>query len=400
MINFEHADELALPQMDFAGWFHTVGRWQGITIALSFACCVAFRIIYKKMRRPRPGELTFTLRREGRVMWLTFLFSFIGVGLGFALFAFFHTGVQKFFLPVSVCFWSSLAIQPAISFALAIYYKAPGAAAVAFAPMALAGYMLFIEPNRLEVLRGEITIPTLPPGCVIKITHFSDIQTVDMGGREIEALRASNAFEPDMVVITGDLTASGFPSSLVEQYIAFRKQLKTKTSVYVVNGDSDGDFDNYAKKIGDLTFLKDSGIEVSVNGARLWLAGVDNTRRPPDPTFGLAKAPPGVTRILLTHNPDRFFAEGGWHAEFGMAGHTHGGQVVIPGYGAPITFTKLGRRYAEGLFDKSKLDPEIPFKVDAFTVCGGLGMEGGFAPRIRFMRPPQIILLTLRGPRG
>lgn len=399
IFNFIDSPLPQIPPIDFETWLVTIGYFQGIPLGLALIFCIVLRIAYNsifaKGRGPQPAA--FSLRRELRILWLTFLFTLIGLGAGFSALIFLHTRVDPFFLSAAVCFYSTMVFQPLLILINGLRHRARESL-VALAPIAIAAFMLFVEPNRVEVLRGELTIPTLPPGCIIKISHFSDIQTVGMGAREAEALQASNEFDPDLVVITGDLTATGGWNSIVQQYKAWLAQCRTRTSVFVVNGDSDGEFDELAGRIGNFTYLKDAGRELQVNGAKLWLAGVDNLRRPPNPVYSLTDAPKGATRILLSHNPDRFFYDGNWFAELGLSGHTHGGQVQIPGYGALVTFTKLGRRYAEGIFDASRLDPEIPFKVGAFTVCAGLGMEGGYAPRVRLFRRPQIILLTLKGP--
>ena len=102
-----------------------------------------------------------------------------------------------------------------------------------------------------------------------------------------------NGFDPDLVVITGDLTASGQPPALVAALQDWMARLKTKTSRYVVNGDSDPDFEALVEKAPGVTYLCDKGLAVDVNGAHLWIGGVDNHRRPPDPNYCMAEAPPG-----------------------------------------------------------------------------------------------------------
>jgi predicted MPP superfamily phosphohydrolase len=73
-----------------------------------------------------------------------------------------------------------------------------------------------------------------------------------------------------------------------------------------------------------------------------------------------------------------------------LAGHTHGGQVVIPLFGPPVTASRLPRAYAGGLHD---------FRGIPLHVSRGVGMERGFAPPVRFLCPPEICVLELRLPR-
>jgi hypothetical protein len=100
-------------------------------------------------------------------------------------------------------------------------------------------------------------------------------------------------------------------------------------------------------------------------------------------------APAADIRIVFGHNPN-FVAqlrEKNLDADLVLAGHTHGGQVVLPLIGAPITKMKLPNRYASGLHDYDG----VPLHVSA-----GIGMERGAAPQIRFRCPPEICLLELR----
>jgi len=271
-------------------------------------------------------------------------------------------------------------------------------AAVPGALLAIALYMLFVEPSRVVVVREIITVPRLPAGVEIKIAHLSDIQTVSVAGRELYTRDIVNEFDPDLVAITGDLTASGQHPLVVEQLNVWMQQLKTKTSVFLVNGDSDPDFDELVTHFRNVTYLRDSGTTVSVRGTNIYIGGMDNRAPRPDGSRCFRDAPPGIVKIALAHNPDYFCHAPNWRADVGLAGHTHGGQLQIPGFGALVTFTHIGRRYAEGVFRPGDLDPSYKWGVDTMSICPGLGMEGCFAPRVRLFCPPKVFLLTLKGP--
>jgi predicted MPP superfamily phosphohydrolase len=73
-----------------------------------------------------------------------------------------------------------------------------------------------------------------------------------------------------------------------------------------------------------------------------------------------------------------------------LAGHTHGGQVVVPFFGPPVTAIRLPRRYAGGLND---------YEGTPLHVSRGVGMERGFAPQLRFLCPPEICVIDLKLPR-
>jgi predicted MPP superfamily phosphohydrolase len=92
--------------------------------------------------------------------------------------------------------------------------------------------------------------------------------------------------------------------------------------------------------------------------------------------------------VVATHPPDVTTELDGMRVDLHLAGHTHGGQIALPFLGPPVILSRLPTKYARGLFryDDHWLD-----------VCAGLGMEGNHAPRIRFLCPPEIVLLRLVG---
>jgi predicted MPP superfamily phosphohydrolase len=77
------------------------------------------------------------------------------------------------------------------------------------------------------------------------------------------------------------------------------------------------------------------------------------------------------------------------HTRRALAGHTHGGQVVLPFIGPLRTATRLPRRYAGDLHD---------FTGTPLHVTRGVGMERDFAPQVRFLCPPEICVLDVRLP--
>ena len=118
----------------------------------------------------------------------------------------------------------------------------------------------------------------------------------------------------------------------------------------------------------------------------LWLAGVDDPiEGSPDLSQALAAAPPDATIILLTHNPDLAYAAPPGRVALAIAGHTHGGQVVLPFVGAiPTQGTLLPRDHPAGLFD------DLP-GGGAMIVSRGMGESTPF----RFRCPPEIVIIDV-----
>jgi len=92
--------------------------------------------------------------------------------------------------------------------------------------------------------------------------------------------------------------------------------------------------------------------------------------------------------ILLYHTPDLMPAIASLNLDLYLCGHTHGGQLRLPIYGAIATSSRWGKRYEMGLYREG---------VTTLYVNRGLGLEGLGAPRARFLAPPEIVLWSLEG---
>jgi predicted MPP superfamily phosphohydrolase len=103
----------------------------------------------------------------------------------------------------------------------------------------------------------------------------------------------------------------------------------------------------------------------------------------------MATTPPGAYTILLYHTPDLAEAAAAAGVDLYLAGHTHGGQIRLPWYGALTTSSAYGKRFEAGLY-----------QVDLMSlyVSRGIGLEGLRLPRARFLCPPEIIVIDMIGP--
>src|SRR2546429_298313 len=117
--------------------------------------------------------------------------------------------------------------------------------------------------------------------------------------------------------------------------------------------------------------LNGGAVKVDVAGTSLWVAGAPYAAT--DKIKGaLNVVPPGAFTILLYHTPDEILDVAATkRVDLYCAGHTHGGQVALPFYGALVTLSKFGKRYESGLYREG----------DTWLyVTRGIGMEGGPAP--------------------
>ncbi len=290
------------------------------------------------------------------------------------------------------------------------------AAAGAAAGAAAAGYGLW-EKNQFEV-RTE-SLPILPAGFdPFRILHLSDIHFVPGQGKKAAWLSSLAGLEPDLVVNTGDNLSH---AKAVEPLLAALQPLLEVPGVFVP-GSNDYFAPNFKNPASyllgpsarrhepeklDWPRLR-SGFGMSgwvdltnrcqsivLRGIRFDFSGVD------DPHLGLERYagwPRGTTgragdphlRIAVAHAPyqrvlDRFTEDG---ADLLLAGHTHGGQICVPGYGALVTNSDLPTWRAKGLHDWGYKGRTTPVNVS-----GGIGTSR-FAP-VRIACRPEAVLLTL-----
>lgn len=388
--------EIAPETIPIAAWWATYGRSLAIVLAVAAVAAAVSIAAGRRIVPPRDGE---DARRRAQRDVATYAFAaaacVAGVALGYAAMVKLRLHVGAFFLPAGVAFYACGVLVPAWIAAQALRKRDGARAAIAAAPLALAAAMLTVETDRLEVHRATIRLASLPEGATVRVAHLSDPQRIGISRRDLRAAEAVAEFDPDFVAVTGDLIAGAATPETRAQARAWLAGLRSRHPRFVVSGDSDPDFASIVEGLEGVVYLRNFGVDLDVRGAPIHVAGVENFDRPQRPDVALAKAPPGATTILLSHNPDTFVSGKRWRAHLGLAGHTHGGQVQLPGIGALVTFTWLGARYSDGVFTDLEPSGGRDWHVDAMSVCAGLGMEGGYAPRVRLLRPPQVMLLTL-----
>jgi predicted MPP superfamily phosphohydrolase len=266
-----------------------------------------------------------------------------------------------------------------------------GAAAVGLVGVYWEAYHHGPRDLRVRTLDVGLAIPT---ASALRILHLSDIQTHSVGEHERRAIRAGLALRPDLVVLTGDYLQRGLSPlrpGARRDIRALLSALRARYGVFAVPRDTDRGCELFrglrARCLEDATAL----LELA-DGRSLALTGLRaRTSRTGDPELMrriLDRGPRADLRVVFGHSPDFVRALAGWApVDLALAGHTHGGQVVLPGFGPLVTLSRLPRRYAGGLNDYAG----IPLHVSR-----GVGLERGSAPPIRFLCPPEVSLLRLR----
>jgi predicted MPP superfamily phosphohydrolase len=281
-----------------------------------------------------------------------------------------------------------------------------------------AGWMLLawgtlVEPFRLQVTRIEIADPRLPnPGPHLRIVQLSDLHVERLTRRERALPALVESLSPDLIVLTGDFLSTSYKGD--EQAMADLARLLAAIEaldnhgIYAVWGTAHVDDPALLHPI-----LSAAGVEVLADRAvalhlpaagatpsqpgahTLWLMGVTPTWDLAVDTQRvealLADAPPGAFTLLLYHTPDLMPAAADLGVDLYLAGHTHGGQWRLPGYGALLTSSRHGKRYEAGLYREGKT---------RLYVSRGIGMEGFGAPRARLFCPPEVVVVDLCGEGG
>jgi hypothetical protein len=248
--------------------------------------------------------------------------------------------------------------------------------------VAVAVDSFFVEPHWLRVTHQEITSAKMEEP--LKVAVLADIQTDMPGEYEIEVLRIVREANPDLILLAGDYIQERTPEEYQregeELNQLFREAgLSASLGIYAVRGNVDRTnwsaiFDGLDVMTFDETETLDLG-PVLLTGL-----GLSDSRDSALQIEGGDKF-----HITLGHYPD--YSLGEIDGDLLLAGHTHGGQIQLPGIGPLLTNSLVPRAWASGL---TEIQPE-----KFLLVSNGIGLERGYAPRMRFLCRPELIILTL-----
>ncbi|MDT8307000.1 MAG: metallophosphoesterase [Anaerolineae bacterium] len=257
-----------------------------------------------------------------------------------------------------------------------------------------------VEPQRLSLTQIELELPGLPAGGEpIRLLHISDVHMERPTRREEELIALAEVAQPDVIVITGDFLNLSYNRdeaavALVQQFL---RRLHAPYGVYATLGSPPVDLRDVVPHLFDSVptrLLRDEWLTVDTgDGRHLHLLGLDCTHYRERDARRLASLnagrPAGSVHVLLYHSPELMPEASEASFDLYLCGHTHGGQIRLPGIGPIITSSQLGRRYVMGHYREQGTH---------LYVSRGVGLEGLSAPRIRFFSPPEITLFTLRPP--
>ena len=265
-------------------------------------------------------------------------------------------------------------------------------------PAAVGWYATHIAPFRLQVDEVQVSLdPDRAGEQPVRIGVLSDLQTTGMGDHERAAVAAVMEAEPDVILLPGDLFQADH-ERLQQEGPALRDLLATLDApggVYFVRGDVDRDSRVEALLEGTgIVILDDRVQRVQVRDRSVLIGGTrkEHSSQAADRVRAELRAASGgeTVTILLSHRPDTVLGlPSSAGIDLTVAGHTHGGQIAVPGYGPLTTLSNVPRRVGAGGLHA--------VHGNRIYVSTGVGMERGQAPQVRFFVPPSVAVLELTG---
>lgn len=253
-----------------------------------------------------------------------------------------------------------------------------------------AGYTVGVERYLFQVNRYEIPLPRLPRAfdgfTIAQITdlHYGFLMPM---GVVRHVLSRVGGLGVDMIVGTGDYIHERNSTEQIDAVWPELARLRAPFGVWSVLGNHD----HWADTMRSLEWLAETGqgvrhrsVPIEKGGARIWVGGSGDFY---EDAVGIDAAfqetPPNECKVLLCHNPDAIDTPYRTEIDLVIAGHTHGGQVVVPFVGAPILPVR-NKRYSSGLVTTPRT-----------RVFISRGIGWALLP-VRFNCPPEIAVLQLR----
>lgn len=254
------------------------------------------------------------------------------------------------------------------------------------------GYGALIERRRPVIERIDCPISRAHAGlagltiAVMSDFHHDEFHDDTLMGK---AIGACNDLQPDIVMLTGDFISRDTAGldALADHFA----HLRSRIGVFGILGNHDqwSNPDWIAGRLrkAGVDLLRNEHVAIQApTGQQFVLAGLESAwAGSPRLDRAIRGVPGDVPVILGWHEPDPFEELNDERVALQLSGHTHGGQVCAPGWGA-IQLPYLGRKYVAGLYRGKRA---------SLYVTRGVGAMG--VP-VRFCCPPEITLITLKPP--
>ncbi|MCX7747472.1 MAG: metallophosphoesterase [Clostridia bacterium] len=245
-------------------------------------------------------------------------------------------------------------------------------------------YAYFIEPYNIQVSTTNVFSGKLVNES-LRIVHISDLHCDTKTRNEYKLKELINPLQPDIIVFTGDSLNS---LQALPNFKASLQGLNAKFGKFAVKGNIDVWYYDQQDVFSETGFkvLDNEAIKLKKGNEIFHIAGIPYgseymTKKVID------KIPSSTYNVFLYHTPDLIEDKNIKNIDLYLAGHTHGGQIRLPLYGALVTLSKFGKKYEMGRYQ---------VQDTLLYVNRGIGMEGGSAPRMRFLARPEITVVDVK----
>lgn len=259
-------------------------------------------------------------------------------------------------------------------------------------------YGFYIEPFQLNVHLEILETNKWPSEKTLRVLHIGDLHLERTTRREEQVLTMISQLKPDVILFSGDvLNLSYLQDHMAQtQALEFFNLLSAPLGVFGVSGSPAVDHPAFMARLSKETpfrWLENTAVQLEgFSNFNLW--GLTCSHNPDRDAKVLERMKTNHNfdqkhlNILLYHSPDLAPQSGILGFDLQLSGHTHGGQVRLPFFGALYTGSLYGKMFEAGRY-----------LVNGMTlyVTRGLGLEGAAAPRVRFLCRPEIVLWQIQG---
>lgn len=241
----------------------------------------------------------------------------------------------------------------------------------------------------IEVVETTLSFPVLPAGFDgFRILFLTDLHLDGLEGLTDRLIKRIQGLEVDLCLVGGDIRMEtyGPMAPCLRRLRRLMAHVRSRHGILGVLGNHDciemsPDFE----EAGIIMLINDAW-PISVQGARIWIVGVDDPHyyRVDDAAQAFRSVPAGEFSIFLAHSPEAYKSAAEHGARLYLCGHTHGGQICLPGRGPLLTNSRAPRFTAVGTWR---------YREMVGYTCKGAGASG--VP-FRFNCPGEISLITLR----
>jgi len=244
-------------------------------------------------------------------------------------------------------------------------------------------YGRFIEPGWIKVNTFEIRTDKLKESR-FRIVHISDLHCETSPLNEERIVPLINGLEADLIVFTGDALNGPEGMRLFKKTLG---AMEAELGKLAVRGNFElgrwWDPELYSGT--GFRLLERDGVLLEKDGESLHVMGL-RCDRPGEAEGLLGEVSGEYFSVFLHHWSDLIEDAGRHNVDLYLCGHTHGGQIALPVYGAIITLSKLGKKYEGGMYTVGGT---------RMYVNRGLGLEPSPAPKVRFLARPEVAVFDI-----